>query len=488
MRTAGILLSVSSLPGNQGIGDFGKQAIYFIDALKTCGCHIWQILPLNPLGYGNSPYQPYSSFAGDEIYINIDRLADYDLIRRSSVKTFHKFSEQVDYEGVRIFKEPYFKKAYRIFKKQFDRFAEEYEQFCASSSWLDHYALFMTLKRKNHMAAWRMWDKNERELIKASTDAWEPYQEDMDYERFLQFMFYKQWNEIKAYANQHQIQIMGDIPFYVGLDSADVWSHQSEFLLTKDGRPTFIAGVPPDYFSETGQRWGNPIYNWRTMKRNNYTFWIERLRWNAQQYDIIRIDHFRAFDTYWKIPESCETAIEGKWILGPACSLLDEIFHQLPDIQIVAEDLGDLRKEVLELKDHYRLYGMQVLQFQFTAKQMKKGMPKHCILYTGTHDNDTMAAVYDRLPSNHKASLRRFFHMRGYTDRNIIDLVLRYCIDSAADIVIIPLQDILGLKKGRMNTPGTIGSPNWEWKMKNLKPLTIKAAQVCGWLMNAGRS
>ena len=227
MRTAGILLSVSSLPGNQGIGDFGKQAIYFIDALKTCGCHIWQILPLNPLGYGNSPYQPYSSFAGDEIYINIDRLADYDLIRRSSVKTFHKFSEQVDYEGVRIFKEPYFKKAYRIFKKQFDRFAEEYEQFCASSSWLDHYALFMTLKRKNHMAAWRMWDKNERELIKASTDAWEPYQEDMDYERFLQFMFYKQWNEIKAYANQHQIQIMGDIPFYVGLDSADVLSHQS---------------------------------------------------------------------------------------------------------------------------------------------------------------------------------------------------------------------------------------------------------------------
>lgn len=488
MRTTGVLLAVSSLPCNQGIGDFGKQAVYFINALEACDCHIWQILPLNPLGYGNSPYQPFSSFAGDEIYINIDKLADYELIKQSSVKTYHKFEEYVDYEGVRNFKEPYFKKAFREFRKQYARFEAEYEKFCATSFWLEDYALFMTLKKKHHKEPWPKWEKEDRDIILDKSYDRSIYHDDMAYEKFLQFIFYKQWDELKAYANAHHVQIMGDIPFYVGLDSADVWTHQQEFLLTKDGRPTFVAGVPPDYFSKDGQRWGNPLYNWRVMKRNDYTFWIERLRWNAAHFDIIRIDHFRAFDTYWKIPETSKTAVDGEWVLGPSTSLLDEVYHQLPDIQIIAEDLGDLRKEVLELRDHYQLYGMEVLQFQFTAKQMKRAMKQHCVLYTGTHDNDTITSAYEDLKSNHKASLRRFFHLRGYHERSIAELVIRYCLDSEADIVIFPLQDILGMKKGRMNLPSTIGSPNWEWKLKNLKQFQAKIPQLKAWIQDAKRN
>lgn len=483
MRTTGILLAVSSLPCNQGIGDFGKQAYYFIKALEQAHCHIWQILPLNPLGYGNSPYQPLSSYAGDEIYINIDKLADYELIKQSSVKTYHKFEEQVDFEGVRNFKKPYFKKAFREFKKQYEVYRLEYETFCSESAWLEDYALYSTLKKKHHMESWLTWDKDSLDSVSNR----EPFQKEMDYEKFLQFIFFKQWQELKTYANEHDIQIMGDIPFYVGLDSVDVWTHQQEFLLTKDGRPTYVAGVPPDYFSETGQRWGNPLYNWRVMKRNDYSFWINRLKWNTKLFDIVRIDHFRAFDTYWKIPETSKTAILGEWVLGPSTSFLDEVYGQIPEIHIVAEDLGELRKEVLDLRDHYHLYGMQVLQFLFTAKQMKRGMKQHCVLYTGTHDNEPITSYYDRLSANHKASLRRFFHLRNYHDRNVSNLILQFCIDSEADIVILPMQDVLCMKTGRMNIPGTIGTPNWEWKLKNLKRFQEKIPQLKAWIDQASR-
>ena len=487
-REAGILMPISSLPSNQGIGDFGKHPYRFIDAISKQNIHIWQILPLNPAGYGNSPYQPYSSFAGDEIYISLDTLADYGLIKQSSVRNFNKFSDAVDFEGVRAFKEPYFRKAYKIFLKNFHQFEKEYQLFCSTAEWLYPYAVFIVLKRKNENKPWQEWKKEERDWIDSRQLSLEDIEDEIKYHQFLQFIFYKQWNDIKKYAEKHHVKILGDIPFYVGLDSADVWQYKNQFLLDENGYPSFVAGVPPDYFSETGQRWGNPIYDWNIMKKNRYDIWMKRLAWNAQQFDIIRLDHFRAFDTYWKIPSSCPTAVEGEWILGPAYDFFDEVYKCFPDIHLVAEDLGDLRPQVLKLRDFYHLKGMHVIQFEMQPKLLKKSRKEEVILYTGTHDNDTLEGFYLDLTQNQKIALRRFFHNCGYDDRNFHNLVIRYCLDSNASTVIIPLQDVLGLKKeGRLNTPGTIGSPNWEWKVKNLKEFYSLLPALGKWIKDSKR-
>lgn len=486
-RASGILLAVSSLPGNQGVGDFGKPAYTFIDLIAAQGVKIWQILPLHPLGYGNSPYQPYSTYAGDPLYINIDRLSELGLLKMSSIRNFHKFQETVDYSGVREFKEPYFRKAYRNFKKMYADFKEEYEAFCAGSPWLDTYAMFIACKQRNDNKCWVEWCEEDKEWVKTKLPR-KDTAEAVAYEKFLQFMFYKQWHEVKAYANARNIKIMGDMPIYVGLDSADVWENRKEFLLEKDGSPAFVAGVPPDYFSWSGQRWGNPIYNWKRMKKNRYPFWINRLAWAKQQFDIIRIDHFRAFDTYWKIPASCDTAIEGEWVEGPAYDLFDRIYRVMSDIEIVVEDLGDLREEVHQLRDAYNLYGMRVLQFEMEPKRLRKGFDQHVIVYTGTHDNMTSEQWYEEQHANLKIALRRFFHNRNYNERNFHDLLNHFALNSEADICIIPMQDILGLKaKGRMNTPSTIGSPNWEWKLKNFKTVQVDLVKIGAWIKESGR-
>lgn len=488
-RQAGILLAVSSLPGNQGIGDFGKQAYRFIDLIARNGLSIWQILPLHPLGYGNSPYQPFSTYAGDPIYINIDHLAEIELLKQSSIRNYHKFNETVDYAGVREFKEPYFRKAFYNFKKQYREYAASYEAFCESSSWLDTYAIFATLKKKNQQKCWLEWPKEERDFAHLHQLDVSVYQDEIAYEKFLQFMFYMQWDDILAYAHNAGITIMGDMPIYVGIDSADVWENQQDFLLDKNGHPIWVAGVPPDYFSEEGQRWGNPLYNWKRLKKEHYRFWIDRLRWAKQHFDWTRIDHFRGFDTYWKIPAQCETAITGEWVEGPAYDLFDTIYKELPDIQIVAEDLGDLREEVHTLRDHYDLLGMRVLQFEMEPKLLKKALPEHVIVYTGTHDNMTLEEWYEQQSQNKKIALRRFFHNRQYKERNFHDLVAHFALNSNAAICILPMQDILGLKKeGRMNTPATIGSPNWEWKLKNLKDVETEMVKISVWLLQSDRS
>lgn len=488
-RQSGVLLAISSLPGNQGIGDFGKPAYKFIDLMSLHGITIWQILPLQPLGYGNSPYQPFSSYAGDEIYINIDDLADLGLLKQSSIRNLNKFGNQVDYESVRAFKEPYLRKAFRVFKKEFSMYKKAYEQFCEKSFWLESYALFIALKKANHQVCWLEWHKEHKQAIHNSNFDKSPYEEEMAYQKFLQFMFYQQWVSILSYAHFKHIEIMGDTPIYVGIDSCDVWENQHDFLLDKDGRPTYVAGVPPDYFSKDGQRWGNPIYNWKRMKRNHYKFWVDNLRWMSEYYDKIRIDHFRAFDTYWKIPETCETAIEGEWNYGPAYDFFDVIKKELPDVCIVAEDLGDIRKEVITLRQHYEILGMRVLQFEMAPKLMKKAMPEDVILYSGTHDNMTSEQFYEELDNNHRIALRRFFHNRGYEERTFHDLVLHFIIDSNARICILPIADILGLKEeGRMNTPATIGSPNWEWKLKNLKGLSEEMKKIQLWNEQAKRN
>lgn len=482
-RKAGILMPIFALPSNQGIGDFGKHAYRFIDAISAQGIKIWQILPLNPIAYGNSPYQPYSSFAGEPLYISMDTLADYGLLKQSSIRNYNKFSDRVDYEGVRAFKQPYFKKAYRTFQKEFSRFAQEYHDFTAKAFWLSAYCAFISLKKKNHFEPWQNWPLEDRVALKQRNRVLRDLEEEINYEQFLQFMFYKQWNEIKAYAAEKHVEIMGDIPFYVGGDSADVWANQDQFLLDQNGHPTHVAGVPPDYFAQDGQRWGNPIYRWDTMKEDGYRFWCERLAWNQSQYDIVRIDHFRAFDTYWKIPASCPTAREGEWVLGPAYDFFDVIFKKLKGIRLVAEDLGELRPEVLTLRDHYDLLGMNVVQFELSPKLLKRPRREHVILYTGTHDNDTLEGCYQDIENNRKIALRRFFHNLGFEQRTFHELAVQYALASEAEVVIIPVQDLLGLKRdARINTPGTIGSPNWEWKLKNLKNFYAFLPTLGEWL------
>lgn len=444
-REAGILMPIASLPSRHGIGEFGPEAYKFIDLISKTQLKYWQILPLNPLGFGNSPYQPYSSFAGDEIYIYLEDMPHYDI---SSTK--------IDYDGARNWKEKYLREAYNKFEKD-----EDYEAFKKKAFWLDDYAHFMTMKKQNS-SSWQEW-KNEKEDL-----------EEVEYQCFIQYLFYKQWMDIKAYANKKGIQIIGDMPMYVGLDSADVYYSREDFLLDEDGYPTSVAGVPPDYFSKDGQLWGNPLYDWEKQKKDGYQFWMKRLSWNKDLYDIIRIDHFRAFDTYWSIPAKEKTARHGEWLLGPSYDFFDQLFKVYPDIKLIAEDLGDLREEVLTLKDHYHLLGMRIGQYSLGKQEEKEGfkLPEYCIVYTGTHDNDSVKGWYDSQSKKEKRRVRRILHRyKGKAPEKI----LRFTLDSDCILSIIPVQDFIFLGgESRLNTPGTVGSPNWEWKLRDFYMLESK--------------
>ncbi len=462
-RKSGILLPVSSLPSNYGVGDFGKSSFEFIYLLKESGFTIWQILPLNPLGYGNSPYQPYSSKAMDDLYVSLDLLQEEGLINK--VKPFNKNSDSVDFENVRIYKQKYLKEAFKKFVK--DEGFYEFIKF----DWVYNYAVFLTLKKKNNLDCWNTWENKQKNWAKDKKFNVEQYNEDIEFEMFIQYTLYKQWMSLKEYANNNGISIMGDMPIYVGIDSDDVWFNQKMFLLDKDGRPTFIAGVPPDYFSETGQRWGNPIYNWNAIEKDDFKFWIDRLKYNSKLFDTIRIDHFRAFDTYWKIPSSCPTAVEGKWIKAPGYEFFDKVFEKIEDIDIVVEDLGDLRKEVLTLRDHYNFKGMRILQFSFDIEKNENDK-ENLIIYTGTHDNQTIKGWYNSLSKKEKSAAREYLDEHGYDYGSIgLDFVAMI-LDSYAEIAIAPIVDILNLDDDcRINTPGTVGNPNWQFKLKSFEKL-----------------
>ncbi len=465
MRQVGILAPISSLPGKYHIGDFGKSAYQFVDKLEKNQLKLWQILPLNPVGYGNSPYQPYSSYAGDEIYIAIDELIKSNLLSKEEVTDKAVYGSTVDYEAARKIKSRYLKLAFsRIHANA--RLTKEMNNFVLKNKWVEIYATFITLKKANDLQCWLDWPKAQKAWIDNKEYDLTKHQNAIEYEKFVQFIFYKQWFKLKEYANKKDVQILGDIPIYVGIDSADVWQSKECFLLDDKSHPTFIAGVPPDYFSETGQRWGNPLYDWKYLEKNNFDFWIERLTWSNEIYDIVRIDHFRAFDTYWKIPASCPTAIEGEWVEAPGYALFDKIYEVMPDIKIVAEDLGDLRPEVLELRDHYDLSGMKIIQFELDPNETNNDFKekKNTIVYTGTHDNQTIVGWYNALTNNERRKIRKQFS--NYSEGRITNRIIHSCMDSVADLVVLPVQDILGLDDvARLNTPGTIGTPNWEWKL-----------------------
>ena len=468
MKKTGILMPVFSLPSDTGVGELGWQAETFINILKENGINIWQILPLNPAGYGNSPYQPYSSYAGDEIYISLKSLFDMGLLNELP-KSFNKRKTYVDYNAVREFKEKYLKEAFNKFiEKGFDK-TEEYLSF-SRQDWAYDYSVFRALKKKNNLKCWNEWNEDDKTWPQRREELTGEDLTEASYHMFLQYIFNMQWRHIKTLANENNIEILGDVPFYVGIDSVDVWAGRENFLLDKDGHPIFIAGVPPDYFSVTGQRWGNPIYDWDNMKKTGYRFWLDRIGYSNDLFDIVRIDHFRAFDTFWKIPATCPTAIEGEWIEAPGYEVIDVLKKNIKDLNIVAEDLGDLRQEVLDLKDHYGLKGMKVLMFciqsdgKYAVDTYKD--KENMIIYTGTHDNSTLMEWYNEISIAGRRKIRKFLKKNGCTKGSVKDRLIEYTLRSDAEYAIIPLEDIIGLgKEGHINTPGTVGEPNWQWKI-----------------------
>lgn len=469
MRETGILMPVSSLPSRTGVGELGRETKEFLDYLKEAGVKIWQILPLNPVGYGNSPYQPYSSCAGDEIYISLETLCEQGLLK-DLPPAFLEKETHVRYDQVRAWKESYLREAFSRFEE-----TDDYKTF-AQQSWVLEYGMFRALKEKNENRCWNEWDTADKTWPEAKKEVPLEIAHEAAYQMFLQYIFFCQWMEIKKTANEKGIQIMGDVPFYVGVDSVDVWAGKDNFLLDTDGRPTFIAGVPPDYFSATGQRWGNPIYDWDYLKENGYQFWVDRIGYSSRLFDIIRIDHFRAFDTFWKIPATCPTAIEGEWIEAPGYEVIDTLLEKIPEVNLVAEDLGDLRPEVLELKEHYHFKGMKILVFSIdTSGKYAKDIfhdVKNMIIYTGTHDNDTLMEWYEGLSVAEKRKVRRFLSREGIRQGSVKERLLTYTLKSRAEYAIIPLADILGMgKEAHLNTPGTVGSPNWEWRMPKLEKI-----------------
>ncbi len=482
-RRAGVLMPVSALPSDEGVGTLGREAYRFVDIISEMGMSVWQILPLNPLGYGNSPYQPFSSYAGDELYIDLELLEKEGYLARKRKPYMSKDKCKVDYDRARSYKDTYLRSAFRGFKK-LNKDREKYEEFCRMD-WVRPYAVFISLKRANEMRCWNEWPKAQQDWILNQKYDLSGLKQEIEYQIFLQYMFYVQWNALKKYANDKDILIMGDIPFYVGIDSLDVWKARKDFLLDKDGRPRFIAGVPPDYFSATGQRWGNPIYNWKHIAEDGFRFWLDRLSYSSKLYDIIRIDHFRAFDTYWKIPASCETAVKGKWVEAPGYQVFDTVLKEFPDIWIVAEDLGDLRPQVLTLRDHYGLMGMYIAEFSLLSDEEPQ---KNQLIYTGTHDNQTVKGWYVALDNETRAAVDKALKKYGTPGEGVCSRMLRFMLESNANLAIIPTYDILELDDAaRLNSPGTVGSPNWEWRLSDFTELEERTGWIAQMLQKSKR-
>ncbi|MCI0516100.1 4-alpha-glucanotransferase [candidate division KSB1 bacterium] len=470
-RVSGILLHPTSLPGQYGIGELGDAAYRFIDFLADCAQHIWQIMPLGPTGYGDSPYASFSAFAGNPLLISLDTLVQQGLLMPEDLTPRPDFtSQRVDYGQVINYKFPLLKKSYHYFQQNgASKLQSEFKKFCTeTSAWLDDFSLFMALKEAHAGRAWTEWDW---EIATRQPEALQRYRRRLETaimaQKFYQFLFFQQWFELKKYANQHDLQIMGDVPIFMAHDSADVWSHPEIFYLDKNGYPTVVAGVPPDYFSRTGQLWGNPLYRWDVLAKNDYFWWIQRIRATLKMVDIIRLDHFRGFEAYWEVPATETTAINGRWIKGPGAALFRAIQRALGDLlPIVAEDLGVITPEVESLRDKLDFPGMRVLQFAFSSDAQNRDLPHNynpnCVVYSGTHDNDTAVAWYTRSGTPYEQD-----HFRRYVGRDGQDVawdLIRLGLSSVANMAIFPLQDIFSLgAEARMNYPST-SSGNWVWR------------------------
>lgn len=472
-RKAGVLLPISSLPGKFGIGDFGPTAKEAIDILSASGFKILQVLPLNPLGYGNSPYQSYSSYAIDPIYIDLEDLVDRGLLEK--LPTVVEQTMKTDYATAKYLKMEALEHAVRNYK-----FDEGFDSFIKENMWVDEYANYMALKERDESKIWYEWEADKQDYMRLHNIN----EQRVKFYKVVQYLLFDQWNKIRQYANHMGMVVVGDIPIYVSIDSHDVWAHKANYLLDDDGRPTHVAGVPPDYFSSDGQLWGNPLYNWDNLEADEFKFWVERLEHNKKMYDIIRIDHFRAFDTYWKIPYGDMTARNGEWIEAPGHKLFNELFKHFSKEEIIVEDLGDMRPEVYQLRDDFDLMGMKIIQFSLDPNETNNNFEDYpnLLVYTGTHDNQTLVGWYNDLSEQDKQRLQQTFG--DEPTKQIISKMF----ESVANYAIIPVQDILELDdSARFNTPGTVNDVNWSWKLDSLEGLRAKAEEYSKLLKQTNR-
>ena len=472
-RYSGILLHPTSLPSPYGIGDMGQGAYDFVDFLEKAGQTLWQVLPLGPTGYGDSPYSSYSVFAGQTLLISPEKLVEQELITEDDLKDLPEFdAKQVKYGDVLTWKTEIFTKAFAAFKECEDKeLLEEYEVFLKQHSfWLDDYAFYMAVRAENENKGWLDWDKSlQKPTAKVRAEWEEKLADEIAYQKFTQFEFYKQWGELKAYANEKGVQIVGDMPIFVSVDSSDVWANKGLFCLDSKGYPTEVAGVPPDYFSATGQLWGNPLYKWTEHKKQGFEWWISRIKTQFTMVDYLRIDHFRGFEAYWAVPAGEETAINGKWKKGPGVELFNAIKEAMgDDMKIFAEDLGIITPEVEALRDECGFPGMKVLQFGFEAWPTDPFYPHNfkttnCICYTGTHDNNTTFGWYEDAKEEARDRVRRYLNCDG---GNVSWDFIRLAMSSIAKYAIFPMQDVLRLgSEARMNVPGVLGA-NWAWRFE----------------------
>ena len=468
-RNSGILLHITSLPGPDGIGTLGKEAFRFVDLLHKTGQKLWQILPLGPVGYGNSPYQCYSTFAGNPMLIDLILVAEDGLLARKDMEIRPKFpSKRVDFEKVGAWKYPLLRKAFKNFLENKDEKLEiEYHQFLKEHNWWLHdYALFMAAKEYFKDAHWSDWEHDLKFRKKKALKKFaELLSEEIESQKFLQFLFFKQWFRLKNYANSKNVQIFGDMPLYVSGNSADVWTNTDIFLLDENLKPNQVGGVPPDYFSETGQLWGNPVFNWQRLEQREFDWWLARLHFNVHLFDKVRIDHFRGLESFWSVPAGEETAINGQWVPAKGFQLLKKFKEQVDYLQLIAEDLGVITPEVEQLRDDFKLPGMKVLQFAFGSNPSNEHLPHNYhskfLAYTGTHDNDTMLGWLCSLKSEERNSVRRYLSQPG---KRALQKGIEWIWASAAQSALIPMQDLLQLgTKARLNMPG-VASGNWEWR------------------------
>ena len=472
-RASGVLLHPTCLPGRFGCGDLGPGAYAFLDFLSQSGQSIWQVLPLGPTGYGDSPYQVLSSFAGNPLLISCERLLEEGLLSPADLSEIPPFPiERVDYGALIPFRKEMLRKSFaRLNMVAGATLHADFERFCREhASWLEDFALFMALKDAHEGAPWYAWEPDIAARQPEALEDWRcKLHEECAFHEYLQFLFFRQWLALKQEANRRGIRIVGDLPIFVAHDSADVWTHPELFHLDERGMPIVVAGVPPDYFSATGQLWGNPIYRWDVLREQGYAWWIARVRATLAMVDCVRLDHFRGFEAYWEVPAGEKTAIRGRWVKGPGADLFYAIRSalQVPHLPIIAEDLGVITAEVVALREQFELPGMKVLQFAFGGGLLEHmdppyRYPRNCVVYTGTHDNDTTLGWFRRsaLPGERELALR----YTGSNGREFHWDFIRLALSSVADTAIIPMQDILGLDSdARMNYPGR-DSGNWAWR------------------------
>lgn len=467
-RSSGILMHISSLPGNFGIGTLGKEAYKFVDFLKNSGQSYWQILPLGHTSYGDSPYQCFSAFAGNPYFIDFDLLEEENLLLKEDYINIDYGNDEnkIDYGKIYYERKNILKKAYKNFlnknQQLFTKFKEE------NYFWLEDYSLYMAIKEEFNLKSWQQWDEDIRIRKKYVLSYYKvKLKDEINYWAFVQFKFFEQWNNLKVYANKKGIKIIGDIPIYVAEDGSDIWANPKMFNLDENLKPKVVAGCPPDAFAKTGQLWGNPIYNWTYLESNAYKWWVLRIKESFKLYDVVRIDHFRGFESYWEVPYGDKTAEFGRWVKGPGIKLFNTIKDKLGNLNIIAEDLGFLTQEVIDFKDETGYPGMKVLQFAFgsyNSGYMPHNYEKNSVAYTGTHDNDTIKGWIDK-----ERSSEIFKQAKEYLGLNEEEGYnfgfIRGVFSSVSDLVIIPLQDFLNLgTEARINIPSTLGG-NWTWRV-----------------------